>query len=472
MQSFKITHLLEPHQGSLLSCVPVGQVPASLEMFSIVETVRVNQDKTLDVTGMTFDGTNCLTTTTYKIYQAFRHKGKGTFNDVEFKNIKFEESGPAYSGVAIAAFGTNSEVNVYDSLFSEIGRVGVLYYGSTTTGEFANNTYTGKGVGNWLDYALDISAGAMIDAHDNIITQNRGVASSDGSTSACLLVSTYLGTGTAATIFDNVLDGCTTGVFVGYNDQDSSYVEVTGNIITNAENGIEFTGPDSTGFANRNSIKGNSNGFVGVDFTNDFDASCNWWGSEFGPSGLGIGPGDSVSGTSVTFVPWLLSSDIATAVCSGATTPRGIKEVVVTVLEDHTPMSSYIDKASSYVEQSLEDELWIDDITLDREKGKKVCEKEEKAAKELIKAGDDAPIGSADALVTADKILVEKAYQDWMDYVDTLEPDQAIKAFCSIWECLQFDGDINVPKESKSSKSGSKSKSLSEESHTVKVHDA
>jgi hypothetical protein len=38
MQSFKITHLLEPHQGSLLSYVPVGQVPASLEMFSIVET--------------------------------------------------------------------------------------------------------------------------------------------------------------------------------------------------------------------------------------------------------------------------------------------------------------------------------------------------------------------------------------------------------------------------------------------------
>jgi hypothetical protein len=59
-----------------------------------------------------------------------------------------------------------------------------------------------------------------------------------------------------------------------------------------------------------------------------------------------------------------------------------------------------------------------------------------------------------------------------MDYVDTLEPDEAIKAFCSIWECLQFDGDINVPKESKSRKGGSKSKNIFRESHTVKVDDA
>ena len=70
---------------------------------------------------------------------------------------------------------------------------------------FHRNTYTGKGVGDWLDYALDISAGADVAVLENYISGCRGVASSDGSTSGAILVTTYYGTGTSTFITDNIL---------------------------------------------------------------------------------------------------------------------------------------------------------------------------------------------------------------------------------------------------------------------------
>ncbi|MCB0035324.1 MAG: right-handed parallel beta-helix repeat-containing protein, partial [Anaerolineales bacterium] len=127
---------------------------------------------------MTFDGTG------YKVWQAIRNKGSGTIDDVAFTEIKFDESGPSYAGTAVAAFGTGN-VNITNAMFSEIGRVGVLYFGTGITGStFSGNMYTGKGDGDFLDYALDISAGAVVTVDDNTISDNRGVASSDGSASA------------------------------------------------------------------------------------------------------------------------------------------------------------------------------------------------------------------------------------------------------------------------------------------------
>ena len=196
----------------------------------------VDDGVTLDVSDLTVDGSGFL------IHQAFRHKGSGTFDNVEFTEIKFNESGPAYAGTAIAVFGIASNVDVTNSDFSEIGRVGVLYFGDGVTGTFQDNTYTGKGAGDFLDYALDISAGAVIDVIGNTISDNEGVASSDGSTSAGILVTTFFGAGTTANLTDNVFTDNSTGVFVGFNENDTSTVDlVSGNVAT-GRTGVEVRG--------------------------------------------------------------------------------------------------------------------------------------------------------------------------------------------------------------------------------------
>ncbi len=219
----------------------------------------------------------------YKIYQAFRHKGTGSFDNVCFYNIQYDASGPYYQGVAIAAFGTYGPVDVTDCTFDLIGRVGVLYYGSGVSGSvFDGNIYTGKGDGDCLDYCLDISAGVSVTVINNDITGCTGVASSDGSTSAGVMVTTYYGTGTTADIEYNDITGCTYGIIVGYDETDTSIVE-----------------------AHYNNIVGNEYGIAST--ASEVDATCNWYGDISGPSGEGPGSGDSVS-TDVLYSPWLDAS--------------------------------------------------------------------------------------------------------------------------------------------------------------------
>ena len=229
-----------------------------------------------DLSGVTLDGSGQL------VYQAIRNKGLGSCTDVVFTEIKFNESGPTYSGVAIAAFGTGP-VDVTDCTFSEIGRIGVLYFGSVVNvSNFSGNTYTGKGVGDWLDYAADISAGAIVTVTGNYISGNRGVASSDGSTSAAILVSTFYGAGTAATITDNTLTDNSTGIFVGYDGTDTSNVEAHNNLIYGNDNGVISTNPV-------------------------VNALSNWWGDATGPYHPTLNPGGLGNEVSdnVLFDPWM-----------------------------------------------------------------------------------------------------------------------------------------------------------------------
>jgi len=198
----------------------------------------VSDGVTLNVSGMTFDGNGRL------IWQAFRHRGSGLFDDVAFHDIQFNAGGPSYQGTAIAAFGSSSDIDVTNSTFTEIGRVGVLYFGAGVTGTFQDNTYTGKGAGDFLDYALDISAGAQIDVIGNTITDNLGVASSDGSASAGILVSTFFGGGTTANIQNNFVTGNTTGVYVGFDGSDTSTATIFDNDLSgNVSHAIVSTAP-------------------------------------------------------------------------------------------------------------------------------------------------------------------------------------------------------------------------------------
>ena len=233
----------------------------------------VDASANLDLSGITFDGSG------NKIYQAFRWKGNGSVVDCIFTDLQFDASGPYYNGVAIAAF-ENGTVDVIGCRFEQIGRVGVLYFGAgVVDAQFMGNTYIGKGDGDWLDYALDISAGAQVDVVLNEIRDNRGVASVDGSESAGILVTDLYGPGTAAWITLNTITDNTIGIAAGYDETDASSVVARYNSIVGNEWGIYSAGPLA-------------------------DAILNWWGDYDGPSGEGTGLGDSVS-LNVVYSPWL-----------------------------------------------------------------------------------------------------------------------------------------------------------------------
>ncbi len=226
-----------------------------------------------DLSGVTLDGAGQL------VYQAIRNFGEGSAHDVVFKNIKYNESGPTYMGTAIAAGGTGP-VNVTDCVFSEIGRVGVLYYGPGVSGSsFTGNTCTGKGPGDWLDYAVEAGAGAVITVDDCAISGCVGVATVDGSVSAGILVTDLYGSGTAATITHCDITDNTLGIAAGYNAVDASLV-----------------------VANNNAIYGNDDFEIqGTNLT--VDASANWWGSN-----VEADVAAKLSGA-VDYTPWLDTGD-------------------------------------------------------------------------------------------------------------------------------------------------------------------
>ncbi len=217
-----------------------------------------------------------------RIHQALRFRGRGSVTDVDIHDVGYNETGPDYSGFGVVAFG-DGPVSVTRTTFSEIGRVGALFFGSDTTGSlFAENTYVGKGSGSHLDYGVEVSQGAQVTIRDNLITRARGQAQS--AVSAGVLLSTAFGAGTGATIATNVLSNNANGVFV---DQTEG----------------RPLGPVSI---NRNAITGNSVLGVAAAGGVTVDATCNWWGSTDGSRTRG-GSGDGVA-DGVTAIPFLISS--------------------------------------------------------------------------------------------------------------------------------------------------------------------
>jgi hypothetical protein len=233
----------------------------------------VNAGVDLTVRDLTFDGTGFL------VYQAFRHKGSGAFEDTGFRNIRYNESGPTYAGTAIAAFG-NGVVDVRRCGFQGIGRQGIFYFGAGVSGSTAeDNVYTGKGSGDFLDYGIEVGAGAVVTLARNVVSGNRGVASSDGSDSAAVLLTTFFGPGTQATLESNQILDSTIGVAHGYDSSDTTVVD-----------------------AAFNRIVGNDTGLINTSASVTTQAENNWWGCNGGPGAAGC---DTVSGmTDVD--PWLV----------------------------------------------------------------------------------------------------------------------------------------------------------------------
>jgi hypothetical protein len=209
--------------------------------------------------------------------------GTADVNDCEIKNISW--SAESYYGRGVCLYANAGNV-VRNCTFSNIRRIGVFAFNSGVSAEIDGITYTGKGVGDFLDYGIELGNGAVAEIKNSTITDCNGVAS-DGSISAGILVTTYFGAGTSGTITNNVLTKNSYGIAVGYNNDDTSVVVARCNKIAgNIEAGVDNI----------------------VNANNVVDATLNWWGSATGPSGAGGGSGDAVS-ENVDFFPWLQSEN-------------------------------------------------------------------------------------------------------------------------------------------------------------------
>ncbi|MCP3902333.1 MAG: right-handed parallel beta-helix repeat-containing protein [Planctomycetes bacterium] len=258
----------------------------------------------ITVRDLVFDGAG------FQVYQAFRVSGEGgTFIGCTFRNINFQQ----YIGLAMAVFGNGPGI-VVDCTFENIERIGALFFGAGAVGcVYEGNTYTGKGDGDFLDYAVEFGAGATGWIRNNTIVDCRGIATSDGSTSCGSLATTFFGAGTNVQIIGNRYLDNAVGVGVGFGVADTTIATATCNVIVG--NGTGMTTTSSTIVSN------------GED---------NWWGDPTGPadpSGTdeagsppcfdpatmvnADGTGDSVDDLTVDYCPWKIAAPeaLATGAC-------------------------------------------------------------------------------------------------------------------------------------------------------------
>ena len=236
----------------------------------------VSDPATLEIRDLVLDGDG------YDVYQGLRVTGGLAVHDCVFRNLIH----PGYGGVAVAAFGS-LPLALTGSTFENIGRIGALVWCPAT---IADCTYTGKGAGDHLDYFLDIGGGGQAVVTGCTVTGNVGVASTDGSTSAALMVTTYYGDGSSLDASGNVLTGNTTGIAVGYDENDTSVLLASNNNLADNDWGIENTG------------------------TTLADGRGNWWGDATGPLHPVDNPGGLGSQVSdyVLFDPYRTGTIICT----------------------------------------------------------------------------------------------------------------------------------------------------------------
>lgn len=212
-----------------------------------------------------------------------------------------------------------------------------------------NNTIDGGRVGIWLGtgpYSISttVKGNTITDfVKAGIVTRGAKGIFIEGNTISTTLhdeapngidIGTY--SGTNGTVRENEISGCSWKDFTG--DYETSWsgsgilviesgdsLEITRNIVHDCDVGMDIES-DSMNIT-RNMVYSNIYGFVfwnakpkvnynniynntqyGVyrtyDPTGVLNAECNWWGDTSGPSGVGPGTGDAVSGN-VDFEPWL-----------------------------------------------------------------------------------------------------------------------------------------------------------------------
>ncbi len=213
---------------------------------------------TFDATieALAIDGTGHI------VQQGIQARGASlTVRDCDIRNIHATPA--SYDGRGITYLtGTGL---VEDCTMSNIRRIGVHVRGAVEpvapVVTVHGLTYVGKGEGDYLDYGVEAGGGGQATIEDCHITDCRGVASVDGSTSAGILATDFWGTGTWAHITGCTLTHNSTGIYAGYLPGDGTIV-----------------------IANNNAIYANplNTGIVAVTAT-PVDATNNWWGDPSGP---------------------------------------------------------------------------------------------------------------------------------------------------------------------------------------------
>lgn len=197
----------------------------------------------------------------------------------EIKNIAWQGGGyPNYYGRGVCVY--NGQADIWNCAFENIGRIGVFTFGSGVLSNIVECEYTGKGNGDWLDYAFEVGGGAEIAVYSSSISDCKGVASVDGSTSAGILATTFFGTGTIAASEWNTITNCETAVAVGYNASDATYAVVR-----------------------HNNLEGNDYAIWNSNSSNITYAPLNWYGSN---SPVIVA---TLVSTGVDYSPWLDSDN-------------------------------------------------------------------------------------------------------------------------------------------------------------------
>lgn len=266
-----------------------GNVPSEALIYVPAGVAATIEDLAVDGTGFT-------------VKHAIQSRGSSlTVRDCAIRDIYAN----SYDGRGIVFFGGTGLVENCD--LSNIQRIGVHVRGNVepVAPVVAVNglIYTGKGVGDFLDYGVEFGGGGAGTVTGGIFTACQGVASVDGSGSAGILATDFWGTGTNAVITGATLTGNSVGVHVGYAPGDLSVVSVHGCTISgNTSHGLVTAGPA-------------------------VDAADNDWGSPTGPLHTPSNPGGLGNAVTdhVSFVPWTGRTTSVTSISVAPYGPLGLE---------------------------------------------------------------------------------------------------------------------------------------------------
>ncbi|MBP7964540.1 MAG: right-handed parallel beta-helix repeat-containing protein, partial [Caldilineaceae bacterium] len=233
------------------------------------------------------------------VMEAIRSHGGGVIDHVTFRHIQHSDVYDQYDKLpGTGVFADSSGLTVQDSIFQNMGRIGLLACGTGANATFTRNTYTGKGATDRLDYAVWVGGGATATVTDNTITANTGGASNLTSAGVMVAGSSLICTGSgasSATVTGNAITGSAVGIGVGTSNSDTSNAAIHFNRMVGNSTGVRQAGSASV----------------------TVDAENNWWGCSTGPGQSGC---DTVSG-SVDADPWLTSPPTRTVCASGCAYP-------------------------------------------------------------------------------------------------------------------------------------------------------
>lgn len=240
------------------------------------------------LTGFTLDGRD-LDDNQQTIQMAIQSRGELTVEDC---NIQYIRSN-TYDGRGIVTLaGTHNYID--NVSMNNIQRIGIHIRGSIEpTNPYTvvkNFTYVGKGAIDCLDYGIEFGGGGQGKVGNLAepgsgchITNCKGIATVDGSTSAGILITDYYGTYTIAEIYNSVLTDNSYGMTIGYDDPDISVVT-----------------------AHHNKIYDNTDYGMQATMNASVDATNNWWGNCTGPYHPTTNPSGTCNEVTdyIDFSPW------------------------------------------------------------------------------------------------------------------------------------------------------------------------